>query len=56
MTELPDTSWDRDCRKPTQECVDDGLRWDAKREVWVGSDGFAYDGERLFAYSRGGRV
>ena len=29
---------------------DDGLRWDAKREVWVGSDGFSFDGERLFAY------
>ena len=36
--------------------VDDGLEWDAKREVWVGSDSFAYDGERLFAYSRGGRA
>ena len=28
----------------------------AKGEVWVGSDGFAYDGERLFAYSRGGKA
>ena len=32
------------------------LTWDAKREVWVGSDGFAYDGERLFEYSRGGKA
>ena len=40
----------------TRYDVDDGLTWDAKREVWVGSDGFAYDGERLFAYSRGGRA
>jgi hypothetical protein len=39
----------------TRYDVDDGLTWDAKREVWVGSDGFAYDGERLFDYSRGGR-
>jgi hypothetical protein len=36
--------------------VDAGLGWDAGREVWVGSDGFSYDGERLFAYSRGGRA
>ena len=34
--------------------VDEGLRWDAEREVWVGSDGFAHDGERLFSYSREG--
>lgn len=34
--------------------VDDGLTWDAEREVWRGSDGFAHDGERLRAYSRGG--
>ena len=27
----------------------------ASGEVWIGSDGFAYDGERLFDYSRGGR-
>ena len=40
----------------TRYDVDDGLRWDAKREVWVGSDGFSYDGERLFAYSHGGRA
>ena len=38
----------------TRYDVDDGLTWDAKREVWVGSDGFAYDGERLRSYSRGG--
>ena len=40
----------------TRYDVDDGLTWDAKREVWVGSDGFAYDGTRLFEYSRGGGV
>jgi hypothetical protein len=40
----------------TRYDVDEGLRWDAGREVWLGSDGFAYDGERLFAYSRGGRA
>ena len=28
----------------------------AKREVWFGSDGFAHDGQRLFAYSRGGKA
>lgn len=38
----------------TRYDVDDGLTWDAKHEVWVGSDGFAYDGERLRSYSRGG--
>jgi hypothetical protein len=38
----------------TRYDVDDGLRWDAGRAVWVGSDGLAYDGERLFEYSRGG--
>ena len=43
-----------DLRLKTQQDGDDGLEWDAKREVWVGSDGFAYDGERLFDYSRGG--
>lgn len=32
------------------------LTWDVKREVWVGSDGFAYDGKRLLAYSRGGKA
>jgi hypothetical protein len=35
--------------------VDDGLRWDA-REVWTGSDGFAHDGQKFLAYSRGGRA
>lgn len=34
--------------------VDDGLTWDAAREVWIGSDGFAHDGERLRQYSRTG--
>jgi hypothetical protein len=38
----------------TRYDVDDGLTWDAGREVWVGSDGFAYDGERLRGYSRAG--
>jgi hypothetical protein len=38
----------------TRYDVDDGLRWDAGREVWVGSDGFAYDGARLRRYSRAG--
>jgi len=40
----------------TRYDVDDGLRWDAGREVWVGSDGFAHDGQKLLAYSRGGRA
>ena len=34
--------------------ADYGLRWDPDRQVWVGEDGFAYDGERLYAYSRAG--
>ena len=38
----------------TRYDVGDGLTWDAGREVWVGSDGFAYDGERLRGYSRAG--
>lgn len=38
----------------TRYDVDEGLRWDAKREVWVASDGFAFDGERLYEYSREG--
>lgn len=33
-----------------------GLRWDPRREVWTGSDGFRYDGEGLRAYARGGQV
>ena len=40
----------------TRYDVDDGLRWDAKCEVWVGSDGLAYDGKRLVAYAHGGRA
>ena len=36
--------------------VDYGLRWDPRREVWTGSDGFRYDGEGLRAYARGGQV
>ena len=35
--------------------TDHGLRWDAKREVWVGSDGYAFDGARFFAYARAGK-
>jgi hypothetical protein len=34
--------------------IDGGLRWDADRQVWVGEDGFAYDGSRFFDYSRTG--
>ena len=40
----------------TRYDVDGVLRWDPKREVWVGPDGFAFDGERLRDYSKGGRV
>ncbi len=36
--------------------TDYGLRWDAKRQVWTATDGYRYDGERLYAYSRGGGV
>ena len=32
--------------------IDYGLRWDADRQVWVGEDGYAYDGARLTEYSR----
>jgi hypothetical protein len=31
-----------------------GERADADREVWVGSEGFAFDGSRLYGYSRNG--
>lgn len=34
--------------------VDEGVPWDAGRVVWVGSDGFAHDGQRLRRYSRAG--
>jgi hypothetical protein len=34
--------------------IDGDLRWDNERQVWVGEDGFAYDGARLFDYSREG--
>jgi len=27
--------------------VDYGLEWDSEREVWITSDGFAYDGKRV---------
>ena len=33
--------------------IDFGLKWDAERQVWTGSDGYAYDGKRLYEYSRG---
>jgi hypothetical protein len=36
--------------------VDGGLTWNPDREVWTATDGYAYDGERLRAYSRGGGV
>jgi hypothetical protein len=36
--------------------IDGGLRWDDERQVWVGEDGFAYDGSRFFDYSRTGAV
>ena len=38
------TRWDADW----------GLEWDPGRRAWVATDGFAYDGERLFEYSRNG--
>jgi hypothetical protein len=28
------------------------LEWDHERQVWTAEDGFAYDGSRLFDYSR----
>lgn len=34
--------------------TDYGLRWDPEREVWGASDDYAFDGERLKAYSRKG--
>ena len=34
--------------------TDYGLQWDPKREVWAASDGYAFDGKRLTAYSRKG--
>jgi hypothetical protein len=36
--------------------TDYGLRWDPERRVWTTEDGFAYDGERLYDYSRQGEV
>ena len=38
----------------TRYGVHEDLRWDAPRGVWVCSDGFAYDGSRLYGYSRAG--
>jgi hypothetical protein len=32
--------------------LDYGLRWDRRRECWVGTDGHAYDGSRFGADSR----
>ncbi len=32
----------------------EGLTWDDERRAWAGPDAFAYDGARLFSYSRGG--
>jgi len=34
--------------------TDYGLRWDHERGVWADSEGHAYDGERLYGYSRSG--
>ncbi len=34
--------------------TDWGLRWDSKRECWVGTDGHAYDGVRVYEHTRGG--
>ena len=34
--------------------VDRALRWDHERQVWVGFDGFAFDGGRLREYVRNG--
>jgi hypothetical protein len=34
--------------------IDGDLRWDDECQVWVGEDGFAYDGSRFFDYSRTG--
>jgi hypothetical protein len=31
-----------------------GAREMHERRVWAATDGFAYDGERLYEYSRGG--
>jgi hypothetical protein len=31
--------------------ADYGLRWDPDRQVWVATDGFAYDGAGLYEYS-----
>jgi hypothetical protein len=36
--------------------IDYGLRWDDDRQVWVGEDGYAYDGSHLFDYSRRGVI
>ena len=36
--------------------IDGGLWWDHERQVWVAEDGFAYDGSRLFDYSRQGVI
>jgi hypothetical protein len=33
---------------------EEGLRWDHERGVWEASDGYAFDGERLYEYSREG--
>jgi len=30
------------------------LTWDYQREVWIDADGIAYDGARLYEYSRQG--
>lgn len=54
-TEAPDYDA-MDMNWSTRYDVDGDLRWDANREVWVGSDGFAFDGAGLQDYSRGGGI
>jgi hypothetical protein len=34
--------------------IDYDLRWDKRRGAWISSDGHAYDGARLYDYSRNG--
>jgi hypothetical protein len=34
--------------------IDYDLRWDNRRGAWIDSDGHAYDGARLYDYSRNG--
>jgi hypothetical protein len=45
-TGAAEMAWDTRCE------VHYGLRWDHGRQVWVATDGFAYDGEGLYSYAR----